>query len=129
MISLLRTPSGLSAFENTEEFRPKKNDGSFVKGYKNTYKRQEWDRPAYTITKYNRTISSQENVHPGTRMKNGLYDSPRVFTVYELMLMMSLPKDWDIPEWVSEAFVRTVLGKVFPQGLNYLFSHTKGPLL
>ena len=47
-------------------------------------------------------------------MKNGLYDSPRVFTIYELMLMMSLPKDWDIPEWVSEAFVRTVLGEGFP---------------
>ena len=114
IISLLRTPSGLSAFENAEEFRPKKNDGSFVKGYKNTYKRQEWDRPAYTITKYNRTISSQENVHPGTLMKNGLYDSPRVFTVYELMLMMSLPKNWNIPEWATEPFVRTVLGEGFP---------------
>ena len=114
VISLLRTPSGLSAFENAEEFRPKKQDGSFVKGYKNTYKRQEWDRPAYTITKYNRTISSQENVHPGTKMKNGLYDSPRVFTVYELMLMMSLPMNWNIPEWATEPFVRTVLGEGFP---------------
>ena len=114
VVSLLRTPSGRSAFENEPEFRPKKIDGSFVKGYKNTYKRQEWDRPAYTITKYNRTISSQENVHPGTQRDNTLYDSPRVFSVYELMLMMSLPGDWNIPDWATEPFVREILGEGFP---------------
>ena len=114
VLSLLRTPSGRSAFENEPEFRPKKKDGSFVTGYPNTYKRQEWDRPAYTITKYNRTISSQENVHPGTQMENTWYDSPRVFSVYELILMTSLPADWNIPDWATEPFVREILGEGFP---------------
>ncbi|MBP3292014.1 MAG: DNA cytosine methyltransferase, partial [Clostridia bacterium] len=63
--SLMHTPTGKTAFDNIDLFKPKKADGSFVKGFKNTYKRQEWTKPAYTVTMYNRTIGSQNNVHPG----------------------------------------------------------------
>ena len=45
-------------------------NGELVKGFKNTFKRMSWDKPAPTITTYNRTISSQENVHPGKKIKN-----------------------------------------------------------
>ncbi|HEM5253845.1 TPA: DNA cytosine methyltransferase, partial [Streptococcus suis] len=58
------TASGETAFDN-EVFYPRKADGTAVKGYRNTYKRQSWDRPAYTVTMDNRKISSQNNVHPG----------------------------------------------------------------
>lgn len=117
--ALMHTPSGQTAFNNSEEFRPKKADGTFVKGFKNTYKRQEWDKPAYTITMYNRTIGSQNNVHPGRPIGldtygNQLYSDARVLTVYEIMIIMSLPKNWNIPEWASESFIRSVIGEGIP---------------
>lgn len=117
--SLMHTPSGQTAFNNIDEFKPKKQDGSFVKGFKNTYKRQDWDKPAYTITMYNRTIGSQNNVHPGRyigmdKKKNKLYSDARVLTIYELMLVTSLPRNWDIPKWASDHFVRQVIGEGIP---------------
>lgn len=117
--SLMHTPSGETAFNNIDEFKPKKKDGTFTKGFKNTYKRQSWDKPAYTVTMYNRTIGSQNNVHPGRYIgkdKNGydLYSDARVLTVYELMIISSLPTDWNIPEWASEHFIRQVIGEGIP---------------
>lgn len=117
--ALMHTPSGQTAFNNKEDFRPKKADGTFVKGFKNTYKRQEWNKPACTITMYNRTIGSQNNVHPGRPIGvdndgNPLYSDARVLTVYEIMIIMSLPKNWNIPEWASESFIRSVIGEGIP---------------
>ena len=117
--SLMHTPTGETAFNNIDEFKPKKKDGTFTKGFKNTYKRQCWDKPGYTVTMYNRTIGSQNNVHPGRLIgkdKNGydLYSDARVLTIYELMIISSLPKDWNIPSWASEHFVRQVIGEGIP---------------
>ena len=113
------TPSGKTAFDNSDEHKPRKADGSFVKGYHNTYMRQRWDTPAYTITMDNRKISSQGNVHPGRYMgkdKNGedIYSDARVLTLFELMLVMSLPKDWPLPIDTNEAFVRRIIGEGIP---------------
>ena len=36
------TPTGLSAFDN-EMYKPKKMNGDLIKGFKNTYKRQNWN--------------------------------------------------------------------------------------
>lgn len=117
--AMMHTPSGQSAFDNIDQFKPKKKDGTFVKGFKNTYKRQCWDKPAFTITMFNRTIGSQNNVHPGRRIGNDgegypLYSDPRVLTVYELMIVSSLPPDWNIPAWASDHFVRQVIGEGIP---------------
>ncbi|MDD3232218.1 MAG: DNA cytosine methyltransferase [Clostridia bacterium] len=117
--SLMHTPSGRTAFDNIDEFKPKKKDGTLVKGFKNTYKRQCWDKPAFTVTMFNRTIGSQNNVHPGRYIGkdvNGfdLYSDARVLTIYELMIVSSLPKDWNIPEWASDHFVRQVIGEGIP---------------
>lgn len=117
--SLMHTPTGQTAFNNNDEFRPKKKNGEFVKGFKNTYKRQEWDKPACTITMYNRTIGSQNNVHPGREIGaddkgNPLFSDARVLTVYEIMIIMSLPTDWNVPEWASESFIRAVIGEGIP---------------
>lgn len=119
VIAMMHTPTGKSAFENIDEFKPRKKDGNIVSGYKNTYKRQEWDKPAFTVTMYNRTIGSQNNVHPGRFLGedsegNAIYSDPRVLTIYELMLVMSLPGDWNIPEGFSESFVRSVIGEGIP---------------
>lgn len=119
VVALSHTPTGKSAFENIDEYKPRKTNGELVRGYKNTYKRQHWDAPAYTITMYNRTIGSQNNVHPGRHIGYGadgtcLYSDARVLTVYEIMLLMSLPADWNIPDWATEAMVRSVVGEGIP---------------
>lgn len=126
--SLMHTPSGQTAFDNIDKFKPKKKDGSFTKGFKNTYKRQSWDKPGYTVTMYNRTIGSQNNVHPGRLIGKDsegyeIYSDARVLTIYELMLVTSLPKNWNIPEWASEHFVRQVIGEGIPPLLVQKIMH------
>lgn len=119
IIALTHTPSGKTAFDNDDKFKPKKKNGELIKGFKNTYKRQDWNKPACTITMYNRTISSQNNVHPGRLLGqdqegNIIYSDARVFTIYELLILTSLPLDWNIPNWASENFIRSVIGEGIP---------------
>lgn len=117
VIAMQHTPTGCTAFDNPVYFPVKKN-GEAVKGYHNTYKRQNWDTAAYTVTMDNRKISSQNNVHPGREYiaKNGevLYSDARTLTLYELMIIMSLPQDWPVPEATSEAFLRRIIGEGIP---------------
>lgn len=113
------TPTGQTAFDNPEAHRPVKEDGTPVRGYHNTYKRQNWDTPAYTVTMDNRKISSQNNVHPGRLVgvdENGeqIYSDARALTLYELMRVMSLPDDWNVPADTEEAFLRRIIGEGIP---------------
>lgn len=118
VIAMQHTPSGKTAFDN-EIYFPVKENGEAVKGFRNTYKRQNWDTPAYTVTMDNRKISSQNNVHPG-RMEYTLddgtpiYSDARTLTLYELMIIMSLPNTWPIPPNTSEAFLRRIIGEGIP---------------
>lgn len=117
--SIMHTPTGNTAFNNIDMFKPRKKDGSLIKGFKNTYKRQEWNKPAFTVTMFNRTIGSQNNVHPGRYLGKDsdgydIYSDARVLTIYELMLVTSLPSDWNIPNWASEHFIRQVIGEGIP---------------
>lgn len=118
VVVMQHTPSGRSAFEN-EVYFPIKEDGTPVKGFKNTYKRQNWDSPAYTVTMDNRKISSQNNVHPGSLNgvdENGeiIYSDARALTLYELMIIMSIPRTWNVPTNTSEAFLRRIIGEGIP---------------
>lgn len=118
VVVMQHTPSGCTAFDN-EVYFPVKSNGEAVKGYHNTYKRQNWDTAAYTVTMDNRKISSQNNVHPGrleytTEDGEEIYSDARTLTLYELMIIMSLPKDWPIPENTSEAFLRRIIGEGIP---------------
>lgn len=111
---MMHTPEGKSARTNKVYF-PKKKDGTMVGGAIRTYMRMEWDRPAPTITAYNHTISSFQNVHPGRPTKEeGIYSDPRVLTIFELMRVMTLPDDWNIPEWASPQLIRQVIGEGIP---------------
>lgn len=119
VLVMQHTPTGKSAFDNEDKYKPTKADGSFVKGYHNTYSRQRWDTPAYTVTMDNRKISSQGNVHPGRFIgKDGdgtkLYSDARALTLFELMLVMSLPQDWPLPKETEESFVRRIIGEGIP---------------
>lgn len=118
VITMLHTPSGCSAFDN-EKYKPRKKNGDIVKGFHNTYSRQRWDTPAYTIAMSNNQISTQNSVHPGRYIGkdiNGddIYSDPRVFTIYELMRIMSIPEDWPIPITVSKQYLRHIIGEGVP---------------
>jgi DNA (cytosine-5)-methyltransferase 1 len=111
---MMHTPTGKSARQNPVFF-PKKKDGTMVGGAPRTYMRMEWDKPAPTITSYNHTISSFQNVHPGRLIpETGLYSDARVLTTFEMMRVMSLPDDWNIPDWAELPLIRQVIGEGVP---------------
>lgn len=116
VIAMMHTPSGCTAFDNVEYY-PKKDDGTKVNGHYNTYRRYDWNKPARTITQNNGVISSLCCVHPGKPYKKGnetLYSDPRCLTLYELFIVFSLPKDWNVPDWADERFIRQVIGEGIP---------------
>ena len=117
---MMQTPSGKSAIYN-EVYYPQKADKTPVKAHHNHYRRLKWDMPCRTITQNNGVISSLACVHPGREYiaENGevLYSDARVLTIYELMIVMSLPLDWPIPEWANDTFIRKVFGEGIPSKL------------
>jgi DNA (cytosine-5)-methyltransferase 1 len=138
------TPTGKTAFDNPVHF-PQKG-GRKIKGYRTTYKRIEWDSPAPTITMSSGSISSQNNVHPGTAYMavqampsselavanpsgdvvnpsnvehgNILYDNARALTVYEIMLLTGLDAAWN-PPTDNEHLLRDIIGEAVPPRLVY----------
>lgn len=117
---MMHTPTGKSAIYNNKYY-PQKADGTPIKAHHNNYRRLKWDMPCRTVTQNNGVISSLACVHPGREYVgiNGeiLYSDPRVLTIYELLIVMSLPLDWPIPEWVDETFIRRVFGEGIPSKL------------
>lgn len=115
---LIHTPTGCSAFQN-EIFYPSK-DGRRIKGGPQTYKRMSWDKPATTVMSNSNIISAFTTVHPGRVIKNSnseverQYSDPRVLTIYELLIISSLPLDWNIPNWASDCMIREVIGEGIP---------------
>lgn len=122
VIAMMHTPEGCSAWAN-EIYYPTLADGTKSKGYKNTYKRQWWDKPAYTVTKYTSRIGSQENGHPGYELVHSdneeerIWSDARVLSIFELMRVTSLPDDWNIPEKASSNVIREILGEGVPPRL------------
>lgn len=110
---LKHTATGTSAFLN-EKYYPQKKDGTRIKGYESSYRRIKWDEPAPTITIRNDAISSQRNVHPGHLLNDGTYSDARVLTPLELMILNSLPSDWNIPDDTPEILIRQVIGESIP---------------
>ena len=115
---MLYTPTGNTAFDN-KFYYPKKKDGKKVKGYDTTYHRMFWSKPAPTVTMYNGIMGSQNNVHPGRPWKkdnNGdqMYTNPRVLTIYELLIVSSLPQNWNIPSWAPDILIRHSIGEGIP---------------
>ena len=107
------TPTNKSAFEN-KVYYPQKSNGDKIKAFKTTYARMNWDEPAPTITIRNDCIASQRNVHPGNLKEDGTYSDARVLTPLELMILTSLPTNWNIPKDTSEILIRQVLGECVP---------------
>ena len=116
---MMHTPSGKSAIYNPVYF-PQKEDGSRVVAHHNHYRRMDWNKPSRTITQNNGVISSLACVHPGREyVKNGelLYSDARVLSIYEVLIVSSLPLNWPIPDWANESLIRKVIGEGVPSRL------------
>ena len=111
--ALRHTPEGKSAMKN-EVYYPKKADGTRVKGFHNTYNRMKWDEPAPARTTNNHLISGHNNVHPGRQNPDGTWSDARVLTLREIIIVSSLPLDWNIPEDIPEATLRIIIGEAIP---------------
>lgn len=111
--ALRHTPEGKSAMKN-EIYYPKKADGSRVKGFHNTYNRMRWDEPAPARTTNNHLMSGHNNVHPGRLLPDGSWSDARVLTFRELIIVSSLPLDWNIPNNYPETKIRIIIGEAIP---------------
>lgn len=115
---LMHTPSGTSAFKN-EIYYPKK-DNRKIRGAVRTYMRMFWHKPATTVMQNSGVISAFSTVHPGRKIyddgneETRVYSDARTLSIYELLIVSSLPVDWDIPEWASEILIRKVIGEGIP---------------
>lgn len=115
---MIHTPSGASAFKN-EIFYPI-TKGRRVKGAPRTYMRMFWEKPATTIMQNSGVISAFSTVHPGRCIVDSkkdverIYSDPRALTIYELLILSSLPLDWNIPSWADDVLIRKVIGEGIP---------------
>ena len=123
---MTNTPTGSTAFDNKIHYPKVTEDGVIrkIKGFKTTYKRMDWDKPAPTVTMTNGSISSQNNVHPGRKCFDGTYSDARVLSVREILAICGLPTDlFDKFAHIesdgtfrydySPNFMRKVLGELF----------------
>ena len=89
---------GESAFDNADEDRiPYKIDknGNRIRNVNKTgskYTRQEWNKVAPSVHTRNDQLASQNTIHP---------DDDRVFSIRELMIMMTIPNSFN---WSSKTF-------------------------
>ena len=113
ILCMRHTPEGCTAYSNPIYY-PKKADGTKVKGFTSSYRRIKWDEPSPAITMRNDCISSQRNVHPGRKLSDGTYSDARVLTPLELMIIDSLPQDWNVPDDTPEILIRQVIGESIP---------------
>jgi len=112
--ALQKTPTGKSAYE-CEAIKSK--NGLTPKGFATTYSRMWWDKPCPTITIRNDAISSQRNVHPGRKLKNGLYSDARVLSIKELFLLTGINGNFNIPDDTPEILIRQIIGECVPPKL------------
>lgn len=116
VLALRHTPSGKSAITN-DVYYPKKEDGTRIKGFHNTFKRMQWDQPCPARTTYSGSMSSHNNVHPGRLLSDGTYSDARVLSLLETFIVSSIPENIDFPKGSTDTFIRTVIGESIPPKL------------
>ena len=59
-------------------------------------------------------------MHPGRLIQDSsdetkrVYSDARALSIYELLIVSSLPRDWNIPDWASDTLIRQVIGEGIP---------------
>ena len=82
--------------------------------------RMFWEKPATTIMQNSGVISAFSTVHPGRPIIESdddterIYSDARVLSIYELLILSSLPLDWNIPDWADDVTIRKVIGEGIP---------------
>lgn len=115
---MVHTPSAMSAFKNKVFYPTTK--GRRVKGAPRTYMRMDWNKPATTIMQNSGVISAFSTVHPGRLLNDSDIESERIYSdarslsIYELLILSSLPLNWNIPDWADDVFIRKVIGEGVP---------------
>lgn len=118
---MIHTPSGYSAFKNRVYYPVTK--GRRIKGAPRTYMRMNWDKPATTIMQNSGVISAFSTVHPGRSIIesendiNRIFSDARALTIYELLILSSIPANWNIPQWADDTLIRKVIGEGIPPKL------------
>lgn len=112
------THEGCSAMKNPIYY-PKKATGEKVVGFHNTYARMKWDAPCPARTTNSGMISGHNNVHPGYIQPDGTISDARVLSLLELIIVSSLPENWNLPSTFKDSFVRTLIGEAIPPMLLY----------
>lgn len=113
ILAMTHTAEGKSALKNPI-FYPKKPNGEPIKGFHNTYKRMKWDEPSPARAMNSGNLGGHNNGHPGRLLSDGTYSDPRVLTLRELFVVSSINPDWDLPGWVTDNFIRQVIGEAIP---------------
>ena len=116
VLAMQYTEPGKSAIYNPIYY-PKKEDGTRIKGFHNTFKRMVWDQPCPARTTYSGSLSSHNNVHPGRLLPDGTYSDSRVLTLLETFIVSSIPEDIDFPNDATDNFIRTIIGEAIPPKL------------
>lgn len=116
VLAMKHTPQGKSAIAN-EVYYPKKEDGTRIKGFHNTFKRMVWNQPCPARTTYSGSLSSHNNVHPGRLLPDGTYSDARVLTLLETFIVSSIPEGIEFPPNSTDNFIRTIIGEAIPPRL------------
>ena len=53
----------------------------------------------------------------GTCEEERIYSDVRALSIYELLIVSSLPLDWNIPNWANDVLIRKVIGEGIPPKL------------
>ena len=128
---LKHTPSGKSAWDNPEKWKPVNPDGTPSKAkHKASFSREDWAKPASTITSDSDYIGGHNTVHPGRLLSDGTYSDARVYTIKEKLLLTGFNQTprrglpiYKIPDFVIKAknrkLITEVLGESFLPRLAY----------
>ena len=116
VLAMQYTEPGKSAINNPIYY-PKKEDGTRIKGFHNTFKRMVWNQPCPARTTYSGSLSSHNNVHPGHLSPDGTYSDSRVLTLLETFIVSSIPEDIEFPNDATDNFIRTIIGEAIPPKL------------
>lgn len=126
---LKHTPTGKSAWENPDKYKPVNSDGtpSGAK-HKASFSREDWAKPASTITSDSDYIGGHNTVHPGRLLADGTYSDARVYTIQEKLILTGFERCsgsdlpiYKIPKFAigNRKLITEVLGESFLPRLAY----------
>lgn len=111
---LKHTPTGCSAHDNPEPYKPVKQDGTKSNAsFKSSFQRKDWSKPCNTITMKSDNPSGHRTIHPGRPRADGTWTDARCLTILELLRVTGLPDNYPIPKWATDTLVRDAIGECF----------------